>query len=478
MTTTRAGIFGRQSRNKAKSIAEQIATGHAVAAENGWPVAKVYEEGTSASRYARKRREVWRACLADIGAGAFEVLILWEASRGDRTLTSWSAFLDLCRERGVQVYVITDERLYDPSKARDWKTLATAGVDSAGESDLLSVRVKRGHDGAAAAGRPGHGRVPYGYRRTYDPRSGALVGQEPDPVAAPVVREVFTRLASGEAISAVVDDFNTRGVPTAGAARWYRVRVRDLATNPTYIALRTHNGIAYAGCWEPLVDPALFYAVARILGDPKRVTTRPGKARHLLSYLGTCGVCGAPLTAVRGRYRCLDKGCVTIVQADTDAFVTRMVVVKLATPAVYDQLRQAGDDTDQAAVQAQAEVDALDVRLQQWRASAASGETSPASLAVIEGELTRQIRAAQRRAAAAGVPPELRAILEPGEDVQTRWDAAPLPARRRALAYMSTISIGPADKPGSRLFDYRRLGSSRWAGDPLTWGQRWPDDGA
>lgn len=476
MTIPRAGIFGRQSRNKAKSIAEQITTGHAVARENGWPVAKVYEEGTSASRYARKRREVWRACLADIAAGAFEVLILWEASRGDRTLTSWSQFLDLCREHGVQVYVITDERLYDPRKARDWKTLASAGVDSAGESDLLSVRVKRGHDGAAAAGRPGHGRVPFGYRRTYSASTGALQGQEPDPVTAPVVREVFTRLASGEAISKVVDDFNTRAVPTAGAARWYRVRVRDIATNPTYIGQRVHNGVVHAGKWEPLVDPALFYAVARILADPKRVTTRPGKTRHLLSYLGTCGVCGAALTAVRGRYRCLDKGCVTIVQAAVDSFVTRMAVVKLATPEVYAQLRQAGDDCDQAAVQAQTDVDRLDGQLRKWRASAVAGETTPASLAVIEAALTRQISAAQRRAAAAGVPPELRAILEPGEDVQTRWDAAPLPARRRALAYMSTIVIGPADRPGSRLFDYRRLGASRWAGDPLSWGERWPDD--
>lgn len=473
-----AGIYGRQSRNKAKSIDEQISAGEAVAGENGWPISGRYQDGSSASRYARKGRDDWQQVLDDIAAGAFTVLILWEASRGDRDLTNWSAMLDLCRKHGVSIYIISDERLYDPRKARDWKTLATAGVDSAGESDLISVRVRRGHAGAAAAGRPSHGRTPFGYVRRYDTSTGALVGQEIDPATAPVVRELFARLAKGETINAIVRDFNNRDLPrAANAAQWYPIRVRDIALNRAYIGERVYNGTISKGIWPALVGTEEFFAVQQILVDPKRVVTRPGMGVHLLSYLGTCQPCGAPLNVVRGRYKCRAKGCVTAVQYDTDRFVEGMVLEKLGQADVYEQLRQAGADTDRAALAARDEVARLTEQLNGWRLSGARGETSPASLAVIEADLESQIRVAERRRAVAEIPPELRLILEPGADVRVRWDAAPMAARRRVISFMASIAVGRAAKPGDRQFDFRRLGGSRWTGDALTWGERWTAEG-
>lgn len=470
----RAGIYGRQSRGKAKSIAEQLAAGVDVAAQNSWTVVATYQDGTSASRYARKSREAWQQVLADIDSGALDVLVLWESSRGDRNLTSWSTLLDLCRDKGVSFYIISDERLYDPRKARDWKTLASAGVDSAGESDLLSVRVLRGQGGAAKSGRPSHGRCPFGYKRVYDPDSGALVGQEPDPETAPIVREIFERLGKGEAISAICDDFNARQVRTCGAQKWYRVRVRDLALNVAYIAVRTYNGNTYpATTWPALVDEATFYRVQRILGDVQRVTTRPGRAVHLLSYLAVCHLCGADLCAVRGRYRCQAKGCVTIVQADMDAFVTAMVLARLEQPDVYEQLRKLGEHADREVVDAENEIARLNGKLAVWRKSAANDETTPESLAVIEADLTRQIRALEHKARLGSIPPELRQIVGTDADVRSRWEAAPLPAKRRSIEHIAQIRVDQAALPGSRHFEFERLGMSRWTGDDLTWGDRW-----
>lgn len=473
-----AGIYGRQSRNKAKSIDEQINAGEAVARENGWSVSGRYQDGSSASRYARKGRDDWQQVLADIADGTFTVLILWEASRGDRDLTNWSAMLDLCRKHGVTIYIIADERLYDPRKARDWKTLATAGVDSAGESDLISVRVRRGHAGAAAAGRPSHGRTPYGYVRRYDPATGELVGQEPDPVTAPIVRELYARLAKGETIAAIVRDFNERNLPrAANAAQWYPVRVRDLAMNRAYLGERTYNGTVSQGIWPALVGAEQFYDVQRILTDPKRVTTRPGKGVHLLSYLATCHPCGSPLTAVRGRYKCNAKGCVTTVQYETDRFIEKMLFEKLSQPKVYEQLRQANAGTNQAADDAAKEIAQLTEDLRMWRLSGARRETSPASLAVIEADLDAQIRAAERRRIVAEIPPELREFVEPGVDIRVRWDAAPMAAKRRVIAYMATVTVDRSPVPGGRVFHFARLGWSRWTGDPQTWGEKWAEEG-
>jgi site-specific DNA recombinase len=473
-----AGIYGRQSRNKAKSIDEQITAGEGVARDNAWTVSGRYQDGSSASRYARKGRDDWQQVLDDIAAGAFTVLILWEASRGDRDLTNWSAMLDLCRKHGVTIYIIADERLYDPRKATDWKTLARAGVDSAGESDIISLRVRRGHAGAAAAGRPSHGRTPYGYVRRYDPKSGELVAQDPDPETAPVVRELFARLAKGETIAAIVRDFNDRDLPRAAdAARWYPVRVRDLAMNRAYLGERTYNGTVSPGIWPPLVGAEQFYDVQRILTDPKRVTTRPGKGVHLLSYLATCHPCGSPLTAVRGRYKCNGRGCVTTVQYETDRFVEKMLFEKLGQPNVYEQLRQASAGTNQAADDAAKEIAQLTEDLKMWRLSGARRETSPASLAVIEADLEAQIRAAERRRTVAEIPPELREFVEPGVDIRVRWDAAPMAARRRVIAYMATVTVDRSPTPGGRTFHFTRLGKSRWTGDPQTWGEKWAAEG-
>lgn len=477
-TPQRAGVYGRQSRGKAKSIAEQVTAGVAVASKEGWDVVDTYQDGSSASRYARKSRENWKRALGDITAGRLDILILWEASRGDRNNTTWNVLLDLCREKDVFIYVIEDERLYNVRNNRDWETLARSGITSAVESDKTSGRVKRGQSGAAKDGRPSHGRTPYGYRRTYDPASGELVGQEPDPETAPVVREIFRRIASGEAISTIVKDFNERQVPTtAKAVKWYRVRVRDIAMNRAYAGERVYNDKISKGIWPALVEPERFYTVRQILTDPARSTTRPGRQKHLLSYLGTTP-CGGQLTAVRSRYRCIEDGCITIVQEETDRIVTAAILGRIARPDTYEALRREGTESDRSVQDARNEVATLSAQLDDWRRSAIEGKTTPESLAAIEAGLSAKIREAQRRSEHSGISPALRQFLDPAQDVSTRWDSTPLPAKRDIIRALAEIRIGPASVPGSSEFEVARLGDSRWVGDPLTWGDHWTADDA
>lgn len=471
----RAGVYGRQSRGKAKSIADQLTAGEEVCEENGWQLAETYQDGTSASRYARKGRDDWQRCLADIEAGQLTILVLWESSRGDRTLTTWSAMLDLCRDKGVRIYVISHERLYDPRKPRDWKSLAEDGIASASESDLLSLRVRRGQSSSAKAGRPSHGKTPTGYRRTYDPATGAPVGQVPDEQWAPIVREIIESVARGVPISALERDFNQRGVPTIGGAKkWYRQRFGDIARNVAYIGVRLYNGQQTPGDWEPLVSNETFYAAQRVLDDPSRSTVKPGRQAHLLTYLATAAPCGGPLCATgRHRYRCYDDGCVTVVIAETDALVTDVVVGWLSRPEVHRRLRREGEQHDAEQAAAAAEAEALRQRLTEWRQSAIRGETSPESLAVIEAELSRQIRVLEATAEPVALAPALAQLVEPGADVRARWLAMPVQARRSVLRSIVEIKVDRAAVPGGRYFDPWRLAGSRWIGDTRTWGDEW-----
>jgi hypothetical protein len=149
-----------------------------------------------------------------------DVVMLWEASRGDRTLGTWIAFLDRCRELGVRIFDTSRGKMLDPGDARDYRGLAEDGVDAAYEADKSSMRTSRGLQSAAAEGRP-TGTVTYGYERVYHDWTGAFVAQREHPRHGPIVREIVRRLGAGEALTAVARDLTVRGVPTPEGAATY-----------------------------------------------------------------------------------------------------------------------------------------------------------------------------------------------------------------------------------------------------------------
>lgn len=443
----RASVYGRQSRGKAKSIEEQLELGLACVEDQGWELAATYQDGSSASRFARKLRGGWAQVLEDVRAKAFDVLVLWESSRGDRDAETWLGFLRQCREAGVRIHVVKDDHTYDPAKMREWKTLAEDGIANAYESELISVRVRRGHTGAAKKGRPSHGNAPYGYVRTFDPTTGELTGQEPHPEYAAVVQDIFARVAQGEPVSSIVRHLEATNAPTGGAKGWYRVRVREIGINKAYAGLRVYNGQTYPGTWPPLVDMATFNAAQAVLDAPGRRVTRPGRQKHLLSYYATCGVCGASLCAASGRYRCNGRtSCASIKQSDLDGLIEELALARLADPEVYVVLRQAGEVQEEEVAAAEAKVVELTTRLATWRVSAAKGQTTPETMAVIEAELSQEIAMAQAAANRVTVPPELAGWLGlPAADVAARWAAAQVPARRIVLRALGlAVAVQPA----------------------------------
>lgn len=451
----RGVIYARQSRNKAKSITDQLDECRADAADCGVTVVQELSDGRSASRYARQQREAWALLLAGVERGRFDVVILWEASRGDRTLTSWSQFLDLCRDRGVKIRVTNDERTYDLDHDSDWRQLASSGVDSAHESAKTSKRIRRGVASSAAAGRPAAGPCPYGYRRLYDPRTGALLGQEPDPDTAPTVVEIIRRVGSGDPVSAITRDLNARGVtPPGGGSTWYRQRVRELALSPVYLAKREHRPgrgtraegptKVYDAGWPGLVTESQHWAAVRTLADPARMrTARPGRQIHLLTYLATCSVCGEGLSARGTAYVCR-AGHVFAQRGPVDEWVTEVILAYLERPEVYQALRQVSEGADAEVMRARDEVAGLRLQLDQWRAAAVQGSVTPESFTAIEAGILKKVQDAEKRAERAGIPPALRSVLEPGENVRARWAVAPLPAKRSVIQAVANVALVPS----------------------------------
>jgi DNA invertase Pin-like site-specific DNA recombinase len=471
--TAPALIYARQSLGNAASIAEQLDLGRKRARTESWAIYATYQDRTSASRYAHAARTDWPKLVDDVQHDRAGIIWLWESSRGERRASTWLALLEDCRDHGVQLYVETHGRLYDMDNPRDWRTLAEDGTDSEYESHKTSERVARSAAARAAAGKV-NGRPPYGYLRRYeltDAGKRVLVGQEPHPDEAPIVREIIARIAGGESLRSVAASLNERAVPTKTGAKWSTTQIRGVALNLSYIGKRVHapgstrsravpgpGAAVYDATWPALVDEPTFYAARRILLDPARTTTRPGKAKHLLSLLATCAVCGGKLTVTyrlregkRPAYACRDRNCVAIDMADLDSYVTAHVLAALARPRTWKRLVAAGAagsaelDTARAVLAAlQADYDET-VRLFQAR------KISPAAFAAVEPGKLADLEAARKRVGELEAPAPLRFMLDGPADLAARWAAAPVSARRQAIQALVQIAVGKSTSAGHRV---------------------------
>lgn len=259
----------------------------------------------SASRYAKAVREGFERLIADLQSDSFgaDVLAIWESSRGSRRVSEWSRLIELCEERGVRIWVTTHGRMYDPSNARDRRSLHEDAVDAEYESDKTSDRIRRDVRAAAKEGKP-HGKNVYGYQRVYDQATRKLLRVEPHPDQAPIVKEAARRIMSGGTFYSVAKILNERGIPPRRPTLkdhranygWTSAAVKQMLTMPTYAGKRQHKGeIVGDAVWPSLIDYVDWVKLQAIISPPERSRTNFGTAKHLLAGIALCGVCGAPL---------------------------------------------------------------------------------------------------------------------------------------------------------------------------------------
>lgn len=468
----RAAVYARSSIGRRKSITQQDQACSEDAETLGWQVIEHYRDNVSASRFGRRSaRPGWSALVRTMRQGAIDVVVVWEASRGDRRLTTWSEFLDLARECGVLVRVTDLGRTFDlRSNPDDWETLARSGVDSVAESERLSRRTRRGQLDQAQDGRP-HGRVRWGYKRVHDPDTGD-VSWVTDPDLAPLVQEIMERIANREPRGAIADDLNRRGVSRPNDAAWNRTRVREMV-HPTYIGKRTYKGQEYPAQWPALVPEPLYRRAEAVLRDSIRTPNRDGRLGFLLSGVATCSVCG---TVVQGRatrpdskwktdrYQC-GKGCVSLPSEPVDEIVVSRLADHILDPNVQHELKEleSGDDSEHET--ALAEVERLTGELDRFVSEAAEVGLSAARLAQVEKDYERKIAEASARAERTKVPRVLRIIFpvefDEGRTVNMDltdsitfwlgWDALTIPAQRSIIREMMTVTIYPGRGRGVRV---------------------------
>lgn len=458
----RALIYARVSsdpKGRGRSVDQQIAEGKEWAGREGWDVVDIVrDDNRSASRHAKRERAGWQFVRRQLEAGGVDVLVTWEASRAQRDLDAYVDLRQLCARSGVRWAY--SGAVYDLSDRSDRFRTGLDALVAEDEADRTRERVLRAMRTNALHGRP-HGRRLYGYRRVYDSTTGELVGQEPEPAEAVVVREAARRFLAGESARSIANDFNQREIPTPAAGEWDLTRVRRILTNPAYNAKRVHRGeVVGPATWPPILDDQTFSSLRARYEDPARRTTRQQPTARLLTGAARCGVCGGPMVyakqggcgnrTARLTYACRKHFCTARDLHQLDTFVTDVVLERLSRPDARQAI--AGAAPDPAVNNALAEAVALRARLDEAVAAFTAGNLSAATLGRIESDLFSQISEAERQARVAGLP-TAAADVALADDPATAWERLTGEQRRAVVRGLMQVVVLPVKTRGRRTFD-------------------------
>lgn len=376
----RALIYCRNSAGVERSVEEQETEGRAECKRNRWTVAEVVVDLVGASRHSRGTRTGWARAQGLIRSGKVDVLVTWASSRAQRDMDAYVELRRLCVSSGVLWSY--SGRVYDLADKDDRFRTGMDALIAERDAEEISFNVRRAMRANAAAGKP-HGRRLFGYRRTYDPTTGALAGQDIDPDEAEVVREVFRDYLSGTPVHAIVRDLNERSILTAAGREWTDQKIRRMLTRASYAGRRTYQGeVIGDAAWPAIIDPQTFDHVQTRLS---LTSTRQPPNPSLLGGVARCGKCGGPIRASsRQRYMCVKGWCVARPRTTLDGYVSAKILEHLATITAAPKTNHGAEE--------RAEIEACRARIDEATEQFLRDDLTAATLAKIERAQLARIR--------------------------------------------------------------------------------------
>jgi DNA invertase Pin-like site-specific DNA recombinase len=406
--------------------------------------APIYEErvsGVSAKRPVRDQ------ALAQLRAG--DTFTVWDLSRLGRSMIEVVSIVEELDRRKVRFRTL--QQPIDTTSPTGKLQLQLLAAVAEYERRMIVERVRAGKALMLAEGRHPGGRALYGFERDH-----VTVNED----QAQLLREAARRvLDDNETLSAVVDDWNARGLHPGQATHWRVTHLRRILLNERVV---------------PIIGQDAHDRLRRLLTDQeRRKGGRP--ATYLLSGILVCGVCDRPLYGARrtrrggvqemtyrceagkgsgGRFTGCGRTSIAMGRADDWAAEAFLAVI-------------VSDDFAQALNQRRAELLAGDVtaeELDDWRAEIADLEKVQGTRFYNEtmrrrhDELRRMVDQATARLLA---QPDLQALVDlPRSEAELRaaWGRWTIADRRRWLKRVldrievrPTAARGPASSVEDRL---------------------------
>ena len=286
-------IYARYSSHNQRdvSIEQQIEACRKHAAELGLTITDTYEARAISGR--TDNRPAFQRMMRDAEDGKFQYVLAWKSNRMGRNMMQAMVNESRLMDCGVKVFYAEED--FDDSAAGRFALRSMMNVNQF-YSDNLAEDVRRGlMDNASKC--MANGRQPLGYKRG---EGGKVVVDEP---AAAIVREIYTRIASGEMFMDIARDLNRRGIKTQSGSEWNKSSFKVLCRNERYRGIYIYGETRIEGGIPPIVDDVLWYKVQEVLKVKKSKNRHhcPSDEDYLLTGKLRCGKCGGYMIGMSGR---------------------------------------------------------------------------------------------------------------------------------------------------------------------------------
>lgn len=304
-----AGLGARRQEDDGRRVADRL----------GWRVVAVFVDNDltaydESDRY-KGRPDYERMCemLRHDRRTPPLGIITWHTDRIQKSMRDLEDLIDLCDrgEHPVQTWAAGPLDLSTPSGRMVARVHTAIGRH---ESEHKAQRHRSKHLQLANDGQvSGGGHRPFGYA---DDRMTIM------PDEADLIRDAARRILAGEAISAVVEDWNRRGLRTTVGGQWGVLTLKRVLISARISGRREHRPrarrdqkrpllgeITATAVWPPIITVAESDRLRVKLTDPNRRISPGVNGRYPLSGLLRCSRCeqrmvGRPRGDKARRYVC------------------------------------------------------------------------------------------------------------------------------------------------------------------------------
>ncbi|MDA8221778.1 MAG: recombinase family protein [Desulfitobacterium hafniense] len=183
-----------------------------------------------------------------------------------------------------KVFIITPNKIYDPTNSSDLRQLRFELFMSREEYESIKERLWNNRNYRATQGYAGNYIVTLGFRQ-----SRGVV--EIIPEEAKVVLEIFTMRSEGYSYQEIATHLNSRGLKTKRGTQYHESTIYKIIYNPRYIGIARWLGKEYVAKHPAIIPIELWNAVQEINSERrhKKIGTKETNPYLVELYCHECG---------------------------------------------------------------------------------------------------------------------------------------------------------------------------------------------
>ncbi len=222
-----------------------------------WQLFSTYRDTDSGTHL---RRPGLKAMLADAGAKAFDILLVYRVDRLSRNVKELAQLVDELTNYGIALKSITEP--FDTTNAAGKMMLQLLGVFAEFEHSTIVERTKMGMAKKAKGGEFVGGCVPFGSR--LDPESGLVIIDE----EAVVVRKIYGIYVTERlGVHSIVRRLNDAGFRKRSGKKWEHRILGTMLRNPVYVGKLRWGDSVFDAKHQAIVSSKVFNKAQQIIQE-------------------------------------------------------------------------------------------------------------------------------------------------------------------------------------------------------------------